>query len=191
MTNFSSSWSDGLAFCALLHTYLPAHIPYQELISQDKVHAHTSAVWMEVIAAISLQTQSAVVPSLYFFKNVFFLMVHSMLTGSASPPLTCRLYWITAFCTLLLTEYINTWHIERRTPDVHNKQTALIQSRTYKEPWSSELWQMAAISIIVITGRDGTLCFWIIHEASSGVFWMSRLAKGLARMARSSCSGEL
>ncbi|MBN3308307.1 CYTSB protein, partial [Amia calva] len=36
VTNFSSSWSDGLAFCALLHTYLPAHIPYRELISQDK-----------------------------------------------------------------------------------------------------------------------------------------------------------
>ncbi|XP_028838610.1 cytospin-B isoform X2 [Denticeps clupeoides] len=36
VTNFSTSWSDGLAFCALLHTYLPAHIPYQELISQDK-----------------------------------------------------------------------------------------------------------------------------------------------------------
>ncbi|NXS62704.1 CYTSB protein, partial [Brachypteracias leptosomus] len=36
ITNFSSSWSDGLALCALLHTYLPAHIPYQELNSQDK-----------------------------------------------------------------------------------------------------------------------------------------------------------
>ncbi|XP_052411908.1 cytospin-B isoform X3 [Carassius gibelio] len=36
VTNFSSSWSDGMAFCALLHTYLPAHIPYQELISHDK-----------------------------------------------------------------------------------------------------------------------------------------------------------
>ncbi|XP_073421479.1 cytospin-B isoform X4 [Dendrobates tinctorius] len=36
ITNFSSSWSDGLAFCALLHTYLPAHIPYLELNSQDK-----------------------------------------------------------------------------------------------------------------------------------------------------------
>ncbi|KAM8899941.1 cytospin-B isoform 2-T3 [Spinachia spinachia] len=36
VTNFSSSWSDGLAFCAILHTYLPAHIPYQELMSQDK-----------------------------------------------------------------------------------------------------------------------------------------------------------
>ncbi|XP_041439265.1 cytospin-B-like isoform X2 [Xenopus laevis] len=36
ITNFSSSWSDGLAFCALLHTYLPAHIPYLELNGQDK-----------------------------------------------------------------------------------------------------------------------------------------------------------
>uniref|UniRef100_A0A671KK10 Cytospin-A n=1 Tax=Sinocyclocheilus anshuiensis TaxID=1608454 RepID=A0A671KK10_9TELE len=36
ITNFSSSWNDGLAFCAVLHTYLPAHIPYQELNSQDK-----------------------------------------------------------------------------------------------------------------------------------------------------------
>lgn len=37
ITNFSSSWNDGLAFCAVLHTYLPAHIPYLELSSQDKV----------------------------------------------------------------------------------------------------------------------------------------------------------
>ncbi|KAM9846221.1 cytospin-B [Aulostomus maculatus] len=43
VTNFSSSWSDGLAFCALLHTYLPAHIPYQELISHDKVRNLTLA----------------------------------------------------------------------------------------------------------------------------------------------------
>ncbi|XP_034033669.1 cytospin-B isoform X2 [Thalassophryne amazonica] len=43
LTNFSSSWSDGLAFCALLHTYLPAHIPYQELKSQDKVRNLTLA----------------------------------------------------------------------------------------------------------------------------------------------------
>ncbi|XP_029303621.1 cytospin-B isoform X2 [Cottoperca gobio] len=43
VTNFSSSWSDGLAFCALLHTYLPAHIPYQELINQDKVRNLTLA----------------------------------------------------------------------------------------------------------------------------------------------------
>lgn len=43
ITNFSSSWNDGLAFCALLHTYLPAHIPYQELNSQDKKRNFTLA----------------------------------------------------------------------------------------------------------------------------------------------------
>ncbi|XP_041855564.1 cytospin-A isoform X4 [Melanotaenia boesemani] len=43
ITNFSSSWNDGLAFCALLHTYLPAHIPYQELTSQDKRRNFTLA----------------------------------------------------------------------------------------------------------------------------------------------------
>nr|AAX84194.1 cytospin A [Ciona savignyi] len=31
ITNFSSSWSDGLALCSLLHSYLPAHIPYKSL----------------------------------------------------------------------------------------------------------------------------------------------------------------
>ncbi|XP_078080686.1 cytospin-B isoform X2 [Mustelus asterias] len=36
ITNFSSSWSDGLALCALLHSYLPAHIPYQQLCKQDR-----------------------------------------------------------------------------------------------------------------------------------------------------------
>lgn len=43
ITNFSSSWNDGLAFCAILHTYLPAHIPYQELSSQDKRRNFTLA----------------------------------------------------------------------------------------------------------------------------------------------------
>ena len=43
ITNFSSSWNDGLAFCALLHSYLPAHIPYRELNSQDKKRNFTLA----------------------------------------------------------------------------------------------------------------------------------------------------
>ncbi|KAA0719873.1 Cytospin-A SPECC1-like protein [Triplophysa tibetana] len=43
ITNFSSSWNDGLAFCAILHTYLPAHIPYNELNGQDKRRNFTLA----------------------------------------------------------------------------------------------------------------------------------------------------
>lgn len=36
ITNFSSSWSDGLAFCAIYHTYLPSHIPYNSLCPENK-----------------------------------------------------------------------------------------------------------------------------------------------------------
>ncbi|KAI3363679.1 hypothetical protein L3Q82_001304 [Scortum barcoo] len=36
ITNFSSSWEDGLAFCAIYHTYLPTHIPYDSLSPADK-----------------------------------------------------------------------------------------------------------------------------------------------------------
>ncbi|XP_072218330.1 cytospin-A-like [Leuresthes tenuis] len=36
ITNFSSSWEDGLAFCAVYHTYLPTHIPYDSLNPADK-----------------------------------------------------------------------------------------------------------------------------------------------------------
>lgn len=31
ITNFSTSWSNGMAFCALLHSYIPEHIPYNSL----------------------------------------------------------------------------------------------------------------------------------------------------------------
>ncbi|XP_042359151.1 cytospin-A-like [Plectropomus leopardus] len=36
ITNFSSSWEDGLAFCAVYHTYLPTHILYDTLNPADK-----------------------------------------------------------------------------------------------------------------------------------------------------------
>ena len=38
ITNFSSSWNDGLALCALLHTYLPGAIPFETLTSSDVRH---------------------------------------------------------------------------------------------------------------------------------------------------------
>lgn len=34
--NFSSSWSDGLAFCALLHHFFPKDIDYGKLSAQSK-----------------------------------------------------------------------------------------------------------------------------------------------------------
>ncbi|KAJ3606765.1 hypothetical protein NHX12_026284 [Muraenolepis orangiensis] len=36
ITNFSTSWEDGLAFCAMYHSYLPSHIPYGSLTPEDK-----------------------------------------------------------------------------------------------------------------------------------------------------------
>lgn len=42
ITNFSSSWNDGLAFCALLHSYVPTKIPYAELSAKDKVQILSS-----------------------------------------------------------------------------------------------------------------------------------------------------
>lgn len=38
ITNFSSSWTDGLALCALLHTYLPEQIPFSLLSPNNKNH---------------------------------------------------------------------------------------------------------------------------------------------------------
>lgn len=43
VTNFSSSWNDGLAFCALFHSYMPDMIPWAELNSQDKKRNFTVA----------------------------------------------------------------------------------------------------------------------------------------------------
>ncbi|XP_011055294.1 PREDICTED: cytospin-A-like isoform X5 [Acromyrmex echinatior] len=36
ITNFSSSWNDGLALCAILHSYLPRKIPYDTLTPVEK-----------------------------------------------------------------------------------------------------------------------------------------------------------
>ncbi|CAM4646312.1 unnamed protein product [Leuciscus chuanchicus] len=36
ITNFSSCWEDGLAFCAIYHSYLPSHIPYDKLSPENK-----------------------------------------------------------------------------------------------------------------------------------------------------------
>lgn len=43
ITNFSSSWNDGLAFCAILHSYLKDKIPYDSLGPHDKRRNFTIA----------------------------------------------------------------------------------------------------------------------------------------------------
>ena len=43
ITNFSSSWNDGMAFCALMHTYIPDKIPYSTLKACEKRRNFTIA----------------------------------------------------------------------------------------------------------------------------------------------------
>lgn len=43
ITNFSSSWNDGLAFCAILHSYLPERVPYDSLTPNEKRRNFTIA----------------------------------------------------------------------------------------------------------------------------------------------------
>lgn len=44
ITNFSSSWNDGLALCAILDTYLPDKINYKHLSPQNKRHNFQVAI---------------------------------------------------------------------------------------------------------------------------------------------------
>ncbi len=34
--DFRSSWADGLAFCAIMHSFCPDKIPFDELSAEDK-----------------------------------------------------------------------------------------------------------------------------------------------------------
>ncbi|XP_055644177.1 cytospin-A isoform X2 [Toxorhynchites rutilus septentrionalis] len=43
ITNFSSSWNDGLALCAIIHSYIPDRIPYDKLSPNDKRRNFTLA----------------------------------------------------------------------------------------------------------------------------------------------------
>eukprot|EP01114_Cavostelium_apophysatum_P005336 TRINITY_DN1618_c0_g1_i2.p1 TRINITY_DN1618_c0_g1~~TRINITY_DN1618_c0_g1_i2.p1 ORF type:complete len:748 (+),score=193.07 TRINITY_DN1618_c0_g1_i2:95-2338(+) len=38
VTNFHTSWADGLAFCALIHHFRPELIPFKELKAENKAH---------------------------------------------------------------------------------------------------------------------------------------------------------
>jgi len=59
ITNFSSSWSDGLALCALLHTYLPNNIPWKKLGPSNRKNnlqvAFNAASKIEIDADLILQ----------------------------------------------------------------------------------------------------------------------------------------
>ncbi len=69
ITNFSSSWNDGLAFCAILHTYLPELIPYDSLETKDKKKNFTIAFQ----AAESVGITTTLVCLFWFNSNLIFI----------------------------------------------------------------------------------------------------------------------
>lgn len=68
ITNFSSSWNDGLAFCAILHSYLKDKIPYDTLGPHDKRRNFTIAFQ----AAESVGIHTTLVNLTFFYFLHFF-----------------------------------------------------------------------------------------------------------------------
>lgn len=102
ITNFSSSWNDGLAFCALLHTYLPAHIPYQELNSQDKVRWPSGQPLPLTRRAegkqglLSFPSGKDLFRIIHKQSEVPEVMMFSGVTSSSDSAMQDRLYWVAA-----------------------------------------------------------------------------------------------
>lgn len=69
ITNFSSSWEDGLAFCAVYHTYLPTHIPYNTLNPADKVQLRERSLHAdERQKSVSIKNVSHDIKSCFWLK---------------------------------------------------------------------------------------------------------------------------
>jgi len=69
ITNFSSSWNDGLALCALLHTYLPDQIPYSELTTVET--RRNFSVAFEAAESIGIPTTLVSILNLFTFKKKY------------------------------------------------------------------------------------------------------------------------
>ena len=68
ITNFSSSWNDGLAFCAVLDTYLPEKIHYNDLNQADKKRNFELA--FQAAESVGIQTLLVI----FFFSFFLFLL---------------------------------------------------------------------------------------------------------------------
>lgn len=63
ITNFSSSWNDGLSLCAIMHSYLPSKVPYDTLGPNDKRRNFSLAF----AAAESVGIPTSLVSILFFY----------------------------------------------------------------------------------------------------------------------------
>lgn len=76
ITNFSSSWNDGLALCALLHTYLPDQIPYSELTPMETRRNFTVA--FEAAESVGIPTTLVSFKQYFIFQYIPFVLFVSI-----------------------------------------------------------------------------------------------------------------
>lgn len=65
--NFSSSWSDGMAFCALVHNFFPEAFDYSQLTPQNRRHnfevAFSSAEYVALMTSHGLRVAQGSSPA--------------------------------------------------------------------------------------------------------------------------------
>lgn len=71
ITNFSSSWNDGLALCAIMHTYLPDKIPYDSLTPTEKRRNFSLAFSAAESVGIPTTLVITIFKFYLFRKNIF------------------------------------------------------------------------------------------------------------------------
>lgn len=73
ITNFSSSWNDGLALCALLHTYLPDRVPYDTLTPQEK--RRNFSIAFQAAESVGIPTSLVSLTLINYFLFLSFLIL--------------------------------------------------------------------------------------------------------------------
>lgn len=67
VTNFSSSWADGLALCALVHSRLPLNVPYRQLVSEKNPRKNVETA-LKACSGLLLLLLNLVVPIVSYEK---------------------------------------------------------------------------------------------------------------------------
>lgn len=70
ITNFSSSWNDGLALCAIMHSYLPDRVPYDTLGPNDK--RRNFGIAFSAAESVGIQTSLVSVSSATNMKHLHY-----------------------------------------------------------------------------------------------------------------------
>lgn len=99
ITNFSSSWNDGLAFCAILHSYLKDKIPYDTLTPHDKRRNFTIA--FQAAESVGIHTTLVRYTQNIIISNVIYLNF------------SIRFHWWISFCSLFSQNINNMCQQER------------------------------------------------------------------------------